>query len=275
MTLIRPLVVFSVLTLACLSANGSIIYFNYSNFDAGEAQTINGTTGSSQLQTTSAIAGDLIVTGSGTPSTPGSPLDCTSADCASLTLTTLGGTTTYNAVTHTYNFTGGSPSSLVVSVTPASFSLSPDGSGAFLSTGGETTWDSATVTNVGGNEWMLNGVLTHNSNSSSMNDLLAKFGVAATPVLPFVYVNVLFNATQGSSGAVPTLTSSQIDSALVEVSSTQLPEPGTLMLLAFGAAGLMLLHHHRERNRLAGMHLVIKIIPVVKTDIELVRVEPV
>ena len=108
-----------------------------------------------------------------------------------------------------------------------------------------------------------------------MNDLLAKFGVAATPVLPFVYVNVLFNATQGSSGAVPTLTSSQIDSALVEVSSTQLPEPGTLMLLAFGAAGLMLLHHHRERNRLAGMHLVIKIIPVVKTDIELVRVEPV
>jgi hypothetical protein len=237
MTFVRSLGVLSVLTLACFSANGSILFFTYSNFNGGVAQTINGTTASSQLQTSTAITGDLVVTDNNNPTT----LDCTSPDCASLTFTTLGGTTTYNSTTKTYNFTGGSPASLVVSVTPASFSLTPDGSGAFLSVGGETTWDTATVTNIGGNEWMLNGTLTHNSDSASMNDLLAKFGIPATPILPFVYVDVVFNATQGSTGAVPTLTSTAIDSAEIDVSSSQLPEPSTFLLLAFGATALILL----------------------------------
>jgi hypothetical protein len=161
----------------------------------------------------------------------------------------LGGTSTYNSGTKTYTLTGGSPASLVVSVNPAAFSLTPDGSGAFLSVGGETTWNTATVTNIGGTEWMLTGTLTHNSDSSSFNDLAAAFGVPASPVLPFVYVSVVFDATQGSTGAVPSLTSTDIDSAEVIVSSVQLPEPGTFLLVGLAAGGLMLLRRYMTTAR--------------------------
>ena len=144
---------------------------------------------------------------------------------------------------------GGSPASLVVSVTPGNFSLTPDGSGAFLSTGGETTWNTATVTNVAGNEWMLSGTLTHNSDSASLNDLLAQFGIPATPILPYVYINVVFNATQGGTGAVPSLTFTALDSAEVELSSTPLPEPGSFLLIAVGGAALILFRRATSPQR--------------------------
>src|SRR5580692_4013758 len=97
MSLLRSLLVFSVLT---VSVKASTIYFTYSDFNAGEIATI-GSAANTQLQTTTAVTGDLTVAG------PGTPLDCTVADCGTLTFTTLGGTTTYNAGTKTYTLSGG------------------------------------------------------------------------------------------------------------------------------------------------------------------------
>jgi hypothetical protein len=77
----------------------------------------------------------------------------------------------------------------------------------------------------------------------AFNDLLTHFGIPTSPVLPYIYVTVVFTATQGTSGAVPSLTGTAIDSATVEVSSVAAPEPGAFLMLAFGAIALILVRH--------------------------------
>ncbi len=237
LNIIRSSVVVSVLTVASSTVHAETIFFSYSDFGGGVASTINGTGANTQLKNSSDITGNMTVTGINTP-TAGGPFNCTVADCATLTFTTPGGATIYNAGTETYTFTGGETSAFTSGVTAANFSLTPDGSGGFLGNGGQTSWISAQITNVGTNLWELTGELAHNSNSASINDLQQKFGIAGGTVLPYVYVDVVFTATQGGTGTVPSLTGSKIDSALVEVSD-QTPEPGTFLMLGLGAVGLM------------------------------------